>query len=247
MIPRPCDHCPAIEVQRCCFGYKACELILEDASFSICPKQTVACIGPNGGGKTTLLRLLLGFLRPQSGCILLNGRTPHEMRSQVAYVPQVQRHDKLFPISVQDVVLMGLLRELSWTGRFSQAQRQRAAEALSWVGLEPLLHQSFGSLSGGQAQRVLIARALISNPEFLFLDEPTSSVDPAAEAQIFDLLEQLRGSRNIFLVTHDLQTAHHHVDFVLCVHRRVDLMAPRDLCGHFSLGLYHRLQPVTQR
>jgi zinc transport system ATP-binding protein len=234
-------QCPeAIAVERLTFGYDPRQPVLEDVSFRIPRGQMVACIGPNGGGKTTLLRLLLGFLKPESGTISLLENRPQAVLQKIAYVPQAQRYDRLFPISALDVVLMGLLRELRWTGRFSRSQRERAHSALESVGLADLANVCFGSLSGGQAQRVLIARALVSDPELLFLDEPTASVDPAAEEQIYQLLQSLRGSRTIFQVTHDLRTAHSEVDTVLCVQREVVMIAPEQLCQHFSMGLFHR-------
>ena len=233
--------CPeAIAVEGLSFGYDPRQPVLENVSFRIPHGQMVACIGPNGGGKTTLLRLLLGFLKPDAGKISLLEQRPQAVLQQIAYVPQAQRYDRLFPISAHDVVLMGLLRELGWTGRFSRSQRDRAHAALESVGLAELGQACFGSLSGGQAQRVLIARALVSNPQLLFLDEPTASVDPAAEEQIYQLLQSLRGTRTIFQVTHDLRTAHYEVDTVLCVQRELVMIAPEQLCQHFSLGLFHR-------
>lgn len=235
-------HCPqAIAVERLTFGYDSCQPVLEDVSFCIPSGQMVACIGPNGGGKTTLLRLLLGFLRPDAGSISLFEQRPQAVLQRIAYVPQAQRYDRLFPISAHDVVLMGLLRELGWTGRFSRSQREQAHAALESVGLANQAKVCFGCLSGGQAQRVLIARALVSDPALLFLDEPTASVDPAAEEQIYELLQSLRGTRTIFQVTHDLRTAHHLVDTVLCVQRKVTTIAPEQLCQHFSMGLFHRV------
>jgi zinc transport system ATP-binding protein len=237
------SHRPfAIAVDQLSFGYQGRENVLDHVSFRVCEGQMIGCIGPNGGGKTTLLRLLMGFLRPRTGKIELFGLTPCCARPHIAYVPQAQQHDRLFPVSVEDVVLMGLLRQLSWTGRFSKVQREQAHCALAQVGLEDCGRRCFGSLSGGQAQRCLIARALVSNPRLLFLDEPTASVDPAAEAQIYDLLQAMKGSRTVFLVTHDLQTAHRHVDRVLCVQGQVTEIRPSELCDHFALGLYHRVQ-----
>jgi zinc transport system ATP-binding protein len=236
----------AIEASSLYFGYQIGEPILEKVSFSVTAGETIACIGPNGGGKTTLLRLLLGFLEPQHGSLSIFGKTPRRAREHMAYVPQAQLHDRLFPVSVEDVVLMGLLRHLPWTGRFSRSQRSQALAALEQVGIQDLAGRSFGSLSGGQAQRALIARALVSAPSILLLDEPTASVDPSAHEQILGILQSLKGSCTIFMVTHDLHTAHRHVDRVLCVQRTVTMYDPEHLCEHFSLGLYHSVQAFGQ-
>ncbi|MFZ4099135.1 MAG: metal ABC transporter ATP-binding protein [Chlamydiia bacterium] len=229
----------AIEAVGVHFGYRPDEPILQDVHFAIETGSIVACIGPNGGGKTTLLRLLLGFLRPNRGTLRLHGLPVQAHRACVAYVPQMQVHDRLFPVTVEDVVLMGLLRDLSWCGRFSSQQKAAAHAILERVGCDHLIHEPFGNLSGGQAQRVLIARALVSQPRILLLDEPTASVDPAAEGMILDLICSLRGKTTVLLVTHDLHTAHRYVDQVLCIHRTASMYHPSHLCEHFSLGLYH--------
>ncbi len=213
--------------------------ILQNISFTIAPGEFVAIFGPNGGGKTTLLRLLLGLIFPITGSILILGKTPSEARSKIGYVPQFARFDRNFPISVLEVVTMGLLQELPFYGRWKKQSKEKAQEALSQVGLNGLEYKSFSALSGGQAQRVLLARALVSSPQILLLDEPTANVDAEAEAKIHDLLATLRGKVSILMVTHDLQAIVKNVDRLLFIHGKSYMLEKEQICGHFALGLYH--------
>lgn len=221
-----------VEVSDVSFAYGKTPVLIE-ASFSVHQGEFIGIIGPNGGGKTTLLRLLLGFLTPSSGTIrIVNPR-------EIAYVPQSARFDKSFPISVEEVILSGLLSKLPWYGHFAKKERDLAREALEKVKLSHLIDAPFGSLSGGEAQRVLIARAIVSDPKLLLLDEPTSGVDVKAEADILTILKEIQANRTILMVTHDLQTAVEQVDRVICVQRQVSIFEIKDICEHFALGLYH--------
>ncbi len=213
--------------------------ILTDVNFDVYEGEFLGIIGPNGGGKTTLLKLILGFLKPLSGDVSIFGSPPLSCQQPVAYVPQSLRFDKQFPISVLELVLGGRLSCLPWWGRFREEDKKAARSALEKVGLEELQNLPFASLSGGQAQRALIARALVSNPKLLILDEPTASVDAQAEADIFQLLKDLKNEMTLLCVTHDLKTIIDHVDRVLCVQKQVVLLNPQDVCEHFALGLYH--------
>lgn len=226
----------AITVTDLSFYYQS-SVILKNTSFQIDSGEFIGIIGPNGGGKTTLLKLLMGFMKPASGKIEIHG-APQE--KQMAYVPQTVRFDPQFPISVFEVVLSGRLSHLPWHGRYSQKDKQLASEALNQVGLSKELHsKAYGKLSGGQAQRVLIARALVSQPQILLLDEPTASVDPQAEADIYQLLNSLKGTMTILMVTHNLKTAISQVERVLCVQGCVLSLKPEEVCEHFGIGLYH--------
>jgi zinc transport system ATP-binding protein len=157
----------------------------------------------------------------------------------LAYVPQSIKFDRAFPISVLEVVLSGLLSKLPWYGYFSKQNKLLALEAIEKVNLKEFCHEPFGTLSGGQAQRVLIARALVSNPHLLLLDEPTASVDNRAEADIYALLKELKGLMTILMVTHDLQAAIGQVERLLCVQGHVFSLQPEEVCEHFTVGLYH--------
>lgn len=227
-----------IEIEDLCFAYQDVN-VLQHVSCRVFSGDYVGIIGPNGGGKTTLLKLILGFLKPTSGKIRVFGQPPPADLSRIAYVPQAMRFDKQFPISVLEVVLLGRLSHLPWYGRYSNEDLQAARNALERVGLLSLQHHPFGTLSGGQAQRTLIARALVSNPELLLLDEPTASIDAQAQADIYRVLEDLRGSMTILMVTHDLEAAIKHVKSVLCVQQTVKVFTPQEVCEHFAMGLYH--------
>ncbi len=226
----------AVEVEELFFAYEATS-VLEDVSFSVKEKEFVALFGPNGGGKTTLLQLLMGFLKPQRGKIKLFGKTPKNAREYIGWVPQNFHFDPAFPISVEEVVLGGRLRNASW--KFQASDRQSVKECLNRVGMKKSLQAPFAALSGGQQQRVLIARALASNPALLLLDEPTASVDHEAEKEIYALLESLRKEMTILMVTHDLNRAVKSVDRLLCVQKTVTQMPQEKVCEHFALGLYH--------
>lgn len=236
---------PIIKLEQVSFAYQD-TVVLEDVSLEVFPGEFVAIIGPNGGGKTTLLKLILGFLRPTLGKIEVLGSSPkNNHENPIAYVPQTTRFDRQFPISVMEVVLSGCLSLLPWHGVFRQKEKEAAIAALDKVGLLEFQHVPFGKLSGGQAQRVLIARALVSNPKLLLLDEPTASVDSQAEAEIYAILQKLHGTMTILMVTHDLKAAVDQVDRVLCIQRQAIPMKPEEVCEHFAIGLYH--PPISIR
>jgi len=212
--------------------------ILENVSFVIAPGEFVGVFGPNGGGKTTLLKLLLGFLKPQRGSIEILGTSPKNAREKIGYVPQISHLDRQFPITVLEVVMMGCLDKSPWHS-YTKDAKEKARAALQEVGMLDFQDYSFGTLSGGQTQRVLIARALVSKPSILLLDEPTASVDASAEESIYKLLERLKGTMTIIMVTHDLQVMLQKVDRFVCVHRDVVSYSQAEVCDHFAQGLYH--------
>lgn len=221
------------------FSYDGINPILHHVNLQLAPKQFVAVVGPNGGGKTTFLKILMGLLQPQKGRALLFGKLPKEARKRIGYVPQVLRFDKHFPISVEELVLQGLLTELPWWGRFKESHKQKVHEALEGVGLLSYKEHPFGSLSGGQAQRALIARALVGDPDLLVLDEPTASIDSQTEKEIFQLLDRLAKDRTVLMVTHDLNAIVAQVDLVLFINRSLHVLQPTEVCGHFAMGVYH--------
>jgi zinc transport system ATP-binding protein len=221
-----------VEIKELYFSYPG-NSVLSNINLNVNRGEFIAIIGPNGGGKTTLLKLILGLLKPASGKIDLFGHP------KISYVPQAMRFDKQFPISVLEVVLGGVLSKLPWYGRFHQAEIDAALAALDLVGLAGFEERPFGMLSGGQAQRVLIARALVSQPELLLLDEPTASVDSQAEAEIYALLKKLKGQMTILMITHDLRAAIDNVERVFCVQGTLIALKPEEVCQHFAIGLYH--------
>jgi zinc transport system ATP-binding protein len=232
---------PAVSLRDVTFSYGGAP-VLEDVNFSIGPREAVSLIGPNGGGKTTLVKLMLGMLAPQRGEARLFGRPPWQARRRVGYMPQQMRFDPSFPVSVADVVLMGRLgrggfwsRIGGWRGR---ADRAAARDALAQVGLDGFWRESFSALSGGQRQRVLIARALCCQGDLLVLDEPTANVDSSVEVQLLELLRQLNQRMAVVLVSHDLGFVSELVERVICVNRRVAVHPTAELTGRSIRELY---------
>jgi ABC-type Mn2+/Zn2+ transport system ATPase subunit len=183
--------------------------VLRDVSFAVEPGMRVGVLGPNGGGKTTLFRAMLGELVPATGGLSLHGRC--------GTVPQTERSRLDYPVSAFDVALMGTLARLAWWRRPGRAERERALAALRTVGLEELAGETFGELSGGQRQRVLVARALVQEADILLLDEPFSGLDDASAGQLMSLIDELAAAgRAVLIATHDLDQTRDW-DRVLCL------------------------------
>lgn len=193
-----------------------------DASFTISQGDFLGIIGPNGGGKTTLLRLMLGLLRPDTGEIRLLGAPPSKMRGKVGYIPQETNLNKSFPITVGDIVLMGLAGSRGLGRRFTKSDRIKAASIMERLGLAPLKGRPVAELSGGQRQKALLARAMVGDPEMLFLDEPTASVDMSGEDEIYDHLHLLNKTGvTVVLVTHNIGVLSQYVKSVACINREL--------------------------
>ena len=216
------------------------ELVLEDATLSIQEGDFVAVVGPNGGGKTTLIKLMVGLLTPLRGTVEVFGQSPTRSAERLGYVPQIWDCRPRFPVTVLDVTLMGLVGPGRAEGPYSGADRERAMQALDRVGLADMAQRPFCELSGGQEQRALVARAIASHPDLLVLDEPTAHVDVAAEQDIHDLLLDLRRDMTIVMVSHDLSLVSDAVESVLCVNRRVKRHPTSDL-GDVSGDLLREL------
>jgi ABC-type Mn2+/Zn2+ transport system ATPase subunit len=201
---------------------------IEEVSFEVDAGRRVALLGPNGGGKTTLLRVLLGELRPMRGWL--------EVRGPAATVPQTERSRLDFPVSALDVALMGALPRLPWWKRPGHADREAALAALERVGVAARADDTFGDLSGGQRQRVLIARGLVQDAELLLLDEPFSSLDVPAARGLESLIAELAGEgRGIVIATHDLTQARRW-DSVLCLnHRQIAFGRPDEVLDRAAL------------
>lgn len=228
----------AIEITDLCFSYDNFEALCS-VNLTIPENDFVGIIGPNGGGKTTLLKLIMGLLKPQRGSISLFGKKPQSLHGQIGYVPQFRHVDQNFPISVLDLVLLGALSKTSPWGRYPKKTKDLALDLLEQLDLIDLKERPFAHLSGGQAQRALIARSLVSDPTLLILDEPTSNIDIHAEQKIFELLMDLKNRKTILMVSHDLQLIIEDVNTVLSVHKEVTILEPKKVCEHFALGLYH--------
>lgn len=217
------------------FSYES-RLILEKVNLEIERGEFIGIVGPNGGGKSTLLKLLMGFLSPTEGLVLLNGKLPYKMRKKIGYVPQSLQVDRDFPITVRELVLLGGLENTLF---YSKKVVQKAERLIEELGLKSFANEPFSTLSGGYAQRALLARAELSDPEHLFLDEPTANVDAASSHAIFKRLESYKGKKTILLITHDLKTVLKRVDRILCVEKKITSLFPKEVCEHFALGLYH--------
>jgi zinc transport system ATP-binding protein len=248
---------PAIEVKGLQFSYNDTP-ILEEVTFSVEQGDFLGLLGPNGGGKTTLLKLLLGILKPCGGVIRVLGEVPRNAKHRVGYMPQNTDFNINFPISVLEIVLMGRLYGSRIWGRHSRKDHLKAEEVLKKVGMWEHRYTPIGYLSGGQRQRVFIGRALATDPEILFLDEPTASVDPEFETDLFDFLRELNKEVTILVVTHDIGVISRYVKSVACVNRTmifhkggkitpemIDMAygCPVDLVAH---GLPHRVLPAHE-
>jgi len=227
---------PAVSIRGLAFSYGGAP-ILEDVNLDIAPLDSLCIVGPNGGGKTTLLKLILGLLKPDQGEIRVLGERPEAARLRVGYVPQYAHYDPLFPVSLLDVVLMGRLDRLG-VGPYSGADRTAARATLAEMGLIGLENRLFAEVSGGQRQRALIARALASSGELLILDEPTANIDAASEEHLFEVLSRLNQRLTVMLVTHDVGFASKFFKSIACVNRQVVIHPTSELTGELIRDMY---------
>ncbi len=230
--------------------------VLEDVNLAIRPGEFHAIIGPNGGGKTTLLKVILGLIAPCRGEVRISGSSDAAMRRDLGYVPQFRTFDFDYPITVREMVLSGRLGHITRRPRrYGAEDRARVDEALGTMGIAGLAERQIRDLSGGERQRAIIARALAGDPKVLLLDEPTVYVDAPTEAQFYGVLDGLRDRMAIVLVTHDIGVLPGHVTHVACLNRRLythhtdditpDMIeaayrCPVDLIAH---GVPHRVFP----
>jgi len=205
---------------------------LEGINLSLYRDDFLGIIGPNGGGKTTLLRALLGLAKPSSGRITILGEAPDKGRRHVGYLPQRSLFDTDFPASVMEVVLLGRLGHTALFHRYSSADRNAAIEALKRVGMLEHKDQQIRKLSGGQQQRVFVARALASDPKILLLDEPMANVDTPMQAGFYELLESLKRKMTIVMVSHDIGVVSAYVDKIACLNRRLYYHGTKSLTQH---------------
>jgi len=210
----------AIDIRNVWFSYNG-QTVLKNVSLQVNRGEFMAVIGPNGGGKSTLLKLMLGLLAPDRGTIRVLGLLPKKAAPRIGYVPQDVHINKEFPITALDVVLMGRLGAGNKTGRYTRQDRFEAHRALEKLQIGSFCNRRIGELSGGQRQRVLIARAMVSAPELLILDEPISSIDTHGQGEFYDLLKVLNASVTIVMVSHDMMALHQRVESVACVNRDV--------------------------
>ncbi|QTA81956.1 Zinc ABC transporter, ATP-binding protein [Desulfonema limicola] len=212
------NNSPVIEIEDLWFSYNG-RPVLKGINLCLNQGDFTAMIGPNGGGKTTLMKLMLGLLKPGKGIVKIFGQNPRQAASRLGYVPQEIGINKDFPISVMDVVLMGRLKTLKGWSRHSRKDRDAVQKVLENMDMWAYRKRRIGELSGGQRQRIFIARALVTEPDILFLDEPTASVDSVHQADFFTLLKEINKKVTIIIVNHDLMVISRYVKSVACVNR----------------------------
>jgi zinc transport system ATP-binding protein len=198
--------------------------ILEDINLELADREFVAVIGPNGAGKSTLIKLILGLIERQEGSIEIDGRPQAEWlkNNSFGYLPQHEEFDRSFPATALDIVLMGLAGKVPLGKRFSAVHKEQALAALSQTGMEQLARNRIGRLSGGEFQRVLLARAIVGNSPYLILDEPEASLDRPSVDSFFALLKTLHESgRTIITISHDLNILSEYCSFLVCLNRRL--------------------------
>lgn len=242
----------AIEVENVYFRYETTP-ILEEINFKVEEKDFVGIIGPNGGGKTTLIKILIGLLKPEKGTVKIFGEPISKQNKYVGYVPQLFNFDDNFPINVSDVVLMGRLKPGSLLTKAKNKDQKIVEECLAKVDMLQYKNELIGNLSGGQKQRVLIARALSVQPKILILDEPTASVDSKAGRNFYELLRKLNEDITIIMVSHDIGVISQYVKKIACLNKKLvfhnskeisremleaTYKCPVDLIAH---GLPHRI------
>ncbi|MEJ2101494.1 MAG: ABC transporter ATP-binding protein [Desulfobacterales bacterium] len=226
-----------VQIQNVWFAYNG-KTVLQDVSLDIQPGDFIAMIGPNGGGKTTLLKLILGLLRPDRGSIKVLGGPSEKASHHIGYVPQDVHINRSFPITAIDVVLMGKLGPAKrWTRNATQ-DRLEALDALERMEIADCANSKINALSGGQRQRVFIARALVAQPKILLLDEPTASIDARGQAEFYRLLKTLNKDITVLVVSHDLVAISTHVKSVACVNKRLHYHDQAEITGEMLEEMY---------
>jgi manganese/zinc/iron transport system ATP- binding protein len=218
----------ALEIHDVTVAYQR-KPVLWDIDLSVDEGKLVGIVGPNGAGKTTLIKAVLGLIPLASGKVLIYGRPFQEQRRLIGYVPQRESVDWDFPVTVDDVVLMGTYGRLGWFRRPGHQEREIADRALAQVGMSDFSRRQIRQLSGGQQQRVFLARALAQDARIYFMDEPFSGVDAATETAIIELLQSLRAQgKTVFVVHHDLQTVRSYFDYVILLNMRLVACGPTE-------------------
>ena len=210
-----------ITIKNLSFAYQRENNILEDIDLEVFGNDFLGIIGPNGGGKTTLLKIILGLLKPDKGNVLVFDKKPKETRDLIGYVPQFLEIDLDCPVSVLDIVLMGILSRKKIFQKYNDQDLKLAEKALKFVDIYNLKNKQIGELSGGQRQRVYIARALIRKPKLLILDEPTASIDEKSERDFWELLKEINKNAAIIIVSHDIGVIFKNVNKIACLNKNL--------------------------
>jgi zinc transport system ATP-binding protein len=227
-----------IEIQDLSFSFNG-QPVLQDIYLEVKKGDFLAMIGPNGGGKTTLLKIMLGLFAPEKGTVRVLGRPPQKVSHRIGYVPQDVDINLRFPVSALDVVLMGSLKPGKGWSRPSREDRIAAHRALEQLDMGPYCDRRIGELSGGQRQRVFVARALVTQPELLFLDEPTASIDTRGQHEFYQMLKQLNEHITIVLVSHDLMVISGYIKSIACVNSHLHYHDHGEITGEMIEQMYH--------
>lgn len=212
---------PALETHDLSVSYRH-QPVLYGVDVIVPPGRLVGIIGPNGAGKSTMLKAVMGVVKPSGGKVEIFGKPLEQSLSRVGYVPQRESVDWDFPVTVEDVALMGTYGSLGWFKRPGKAERERARAALEKVGMTPFADRQIGELSGGQQQRVFLARALAQEADLYLMDEPFAGVDAATERAIVELLREMRDrGKTVLVVHHDLHTAEKYFDMMMLLNMRL--------------------------
>lgn len=226
-----------IELEKVSFTYGGAT-VLRDIDLSVEKGEFLGLVGPNAGGKSTLLKLILGLLKPTRGSVRLFGNSPGTGRSRIGYCPQYTPFSRNYPITVEEVVLMGRLGRTHVLGGYTRQDREVARSAMRSTEVDSIRKENISELSGGQLQRVLIARALACEPEILILDEPTANIDQRVEVDIFELLKKFNQKMTIIVVSHDIGFISGYVTRVACLNRTLVCHETSELTGESIEELY---------
>ena len=213
--------------------------VLEEINLVIKEHDFLGIIGVNGGGKSTLLKVILGLVKPSKGTVTVFGDTPQVSRKYIGYVPQYSLFDLEFPVSVWEVVLMGRLGHTGLFKRYSEEDKKAALDALVKMDMLEYKDRQVGKLSGGQQHRVFIARALAANPKLLLLDEPAAGIDTIIQEEFYELLEKLKAKMAIVLVSHDISAVSVYVDKIACLNHRLYYHDSKELTAEDLEATYH--------
>ena len=231
---------PIIEIKNLSAGYDG-RTVLRDVNLTVYDRDFLGIIGPNGGGKTTLIKCILGLLKPTAGEIQYracraadSAEAPNtDIRLTMGYLPQYNSIDRKFPITVEEVILSGLSSKKPLASRFTTAHREKARNVIARMGLEGMEQRAIGALSGGQLQRALLGRAIISDPEVVILDEPSTYIDKRFEARLYQLLDEINRDCAIILVSHDIGTVLQQVKSIACVNETLDYHPDTGISGEW--------------
>lgn len=228
---------PIVEIKNVSFAYSG-QPVLQDVSLDIQLGDFIALIGPNGGGKTTLLKLILGLLKPNKGTIKVMGEATQKASHHIGYVPQNVNINQNFPITAMDVVMMGKLEPGRRWKRPTASDREDAMAAIDRMEMAPLASRRIAELSGGQRQRIFIARALVTKPQLLLLDEPTASIDTKGQTDFYKLLKELNKDITILVVSHDLLVISTYAKSMACMNRRLHYHNHNEITGDMLKSMY---------